>query len=95
MGSGPFLVAKEALPAMRERGKGSILISNDHLSLRGRKRDTGESLSYPRVLMRALAQALTEEYSEYGVHVANVAIDGFIDSPGTRALPRPGSILSR
>jgi NAD(P)-dependent dehydrogenase (short-subunit alcohol dehydrogenase family) len=29
-----------------------------------------------------------EEYSEFGVHVANVVIDGLIDSPGTRALPR-------
>ena len=37
--------------------------------------------------MRALAQVLTEEYSEHGVHVANVVIDGLIDSPGTRALP--------
>ena len=86
--SGPFLVAKEVLPAMRERGEGSILISNNSSSLRGRKRYTGQSLYYPRVLMRTLAQALTEEYSEYGVHVANVVIDGTIDSPGTRALPR-------
>ena len=38
--------------------------------------------------MRALAQVLTEEYSEHGIHVANVVIDGTIDSPGTRALPR-------
>ena len=38
--------------------------------------------------MRALAQVLTEEYSEHGVHVANVVIDGLIDSPGTRALPQ-------
>ena len=85
--SGPFLVAKEVLPSMRERGKGSILISNNSSSLRGRKRYTGQSLYYPRVLMRTLAQALTEEYSEYGVHVANVVIDGTIDSPGTRAMP--------
>ena len=86
--SGPFLVAKEVLPYMRERGEGSILISNNSSSLRGRKRYTGQSLYYPRVLMRTLAQALTEEYSEYGVHVANVVIDGTIDSPGTRAMPR-------
>ena len=86
--SGPFLVAKETLPAMRERGKGTFLISNNSSSLRGRKRYTGQSLYYPRVLMRTLAQALTEEYSEYGVHVANVVIDGTIDSPGTRAMPR-------
>ena len=85
---GPFLVAQEVLPAMRQRGAGSFLISNNSLSLRGRKRMTGQSLYYPRVMMRTLAQVLTEEYSEHGVHVANVVIDGLIDSPGTRALPR-------
>ena len=84
---GPFLVAKEVLPAMREAGSGSFLISNNASSLRGQKRYTGQSLYYPRVMMRTLAQVLTEEYSEHGVHVANVVIDGLIDSPGTRALP--------
>ena len=73
---------------MRERGAGSFLISNNAASLRGRKRMTGQSLYYPRVMMRTLAQVLTEEYSEHGVHVANVVIDGLIDSPGTRALSR-------
>jgi NAD(P)-dependent dehydrogenase (short-subunit alcohol dehydrogenase family) len=94
---GPFLVAKEVLPAMRRAGAGSFLISNNAASLRGRKRYTGQSLYYPRVMMRALAQVLTEEYSEYGVHVANVVIDGLIDSPGTRALPiaqkRPEAVM--
>jgi NAD(P)-dependent dehydrogenase (short-subunit alcohol dehydrogenase family) len=84
---GPFLVAKEVLPSMRKKGHGSFLISNNSSSLRGRKRMTGQSLYYPRVMMRTLAQVLTEEYSEHGVHVANVVIDGLIDSPGTRALP--------
>src|ERR1700736_3934058 len=85
---GPFLVAKEVLPAMRKKGLGSFFFSNNSSSLRGRKRMTGQSLYYPRVMMRTLAQVLTEEYSEHGVHVANVVIDGTIDSPGTRALPR-------
>ena len=85
---GPFLVAQEVLPAMRKQGAGSFLFSNNASSLRGRKRRTGESLYYPRVMMRTLAQVLTDEYSEYGVHVANVVIDGTIDSPGTRALPK-------
>jgi NAD(P)-dependent dehydrogenase (short-subunit alcohol dehydrogenase family) len=84
---GPFLVAKEVLPAMRKKGKGSFFFSNNSSSLRGRKRLTGQSLYYPRVMMRTLAQVLSEEYSEHGVHVANVVIDGLIDSPGTRALP--------
>jgi NAD(P)-dependent dehydrogenase (short-subunit alcohol dehydrogenase family) len=94
---GPFLVAKEVLPAMRKTGAGSFFFSNNSSSLRGRKRMTGQSLYYPRVMMRTLAQVLTEEYSEHGVHVANVVIDGTIDSPGTRALPRvqnrPDSVI--
>jgi NAD(P)-dependent dehydrogenase (short-subunit alcohol dehydrogenase family) len=84
---GPFLVAKEVLPAMRKKGRGSFFFSNNSSALRGRKRLTGQSLYYPRVMMRTLAQVLTEEYSEHGVHVANIIIDGLIDSPGTRALP--------
>ena len=83
---GPVLVAKQVLPGMRKRGAGSLFFSNNSSSLRGRKRMTGGSLYYPRVLMRTLAQVLTEEYSEHGVHIANVVIDGTIDSPGTRAL---------
>jgi NAD(P)-dependent dehydrogenase (short-subunit alcohol dehydrogenase family) len=85
---GPFLVAKEVLPAMRRLGSGSFFFTNNAMSLRGRKRQTGQSLYYPRAMMRTLAQVLTEEYSEHGVHVANVVVDGLIDSPGTRLLPR-------
>ena len=85
---GPFLVAKEVLPAMRKKGAGSFFFSNNSSSLRGKKRMTGQSLYYPRVMMRTLAQVLTEEYSEHGVHVANIVIDGSIDSPGSRPLPR-------
>ena len=85
---GPFLVAKEVLPAMRKKAQGSFFFSNNSSSLRGKKRMTGQSLYYPRVMMRTLAQVLTEEYSEHGVHVANIVIDGTIDSPGTHALPR-------
>jgi NAD(P)-dependent dehydrogenase (short-subunit alcohol dehydrogenase family) len=88
---GPFLVAKEVLPAMRKRGSGSLFFSNNKECLRGRKRHTGSSLYYPRVMMRVLAQALTEEYSEHGVHVANVIIDGGIDAPGVRAIAKSRS----
>jgi len=95
---GPFLVAKQVLPAMRKKGEGSFFFSNNSKSLRGRKRNTGESLYYPRVMMRTLSQVLTEEYSEHGIHVANVVIDGLIDSPGTRSLPKaqenPGIIMN-
>ena len=84
---GPFLVAQQVLPQMREAGRGSILFTNNRSGLRGRKRRTGESLYYPRGMMRALAQAMAEEYGVHGVHVANVTVDGIIDSPGTRDNP--------
>lgn len=92
---GPFLVAKEILPKMRKRGSGSFFFSNNSSSLRGKKRMTGSSLYYPRVMMRTLAQVLTEEYSEHGVHIANIIIDGTIDSPGTRALKASQTNLNR
>ena len=41
--SGPFLVAKEVLPAMRERGEGSILISNNSSVVAGGKSGTPDS----------------------------------------------------
>ena len=81
---GPYLVAKEVLPAMRGAGRGSYFLTNNQYSLHGRARRTGESLYYPRAMMRTLAQVLTEEYSPLGVHIANVVVDGLIDSPGTR-----------
>jgi NAD(P)-dependent dehydrogenase (short-subunit alcohol dehydrogenase family) len=93
---GPFLVAKEVLPAMRKRGEGSFLITNNSSSLRGRKRMTGQSLYYPRTMMRTLAQVLTEEYSEHGVHVANGQRrdrwpDRFAGNPRPAARPKePG-----
>lgn len=83
---GPFLVAREVLPAMRESGRGSYFLTNNHNCLHGTKRKTGESLYYPRAMMRTLAQVLTEEYSPFGVHIANIVVDGMIDSPGTRAV---------
>ncbi len=79
---------RRCCPPCASAEQATFLISNNAASLRGRKRLTGQSLYYPRVMMRTLAQVLTEEYSEYGVHVANIVIDGTIDSPGTRALPR-------
>ncbi len=66
---------------MRERGEGSFLISNN-------RPPYARNAAVLPGTMRTLAQVLTEEYSEHGVHVANVVIDGLIDSPGTRALPR-------
>jgi NAD(P)-dependent dehydrogenase (short-subunit alcohol dehydrogenase family) len=59
---GPFLVAKEVLPAMRTRGAGSFFLSNNSSSLRGRKRLTGQSLYYPAPYRPALARGDTARH---------------------------------
>jgi len=89
---GPFLVVKEVLPTMRRKRRGTILFSNNPSCLQGKRRRTGESLYYPRVMVRQLAQVLADEYTEHGIHTANVIIAGAIDSPGIRGV-YPGPIM--
>src|SRR5260370_4307419 len=60
---GPFLVANEGLPAMRKKSHWSFFFSNNSSSLRGKKRMTGQSLYYPRVMIRSFAQRLSAAYS--------------------------------
>jgi len=43
-------------------------------------------------MLRGLAQALTEEYTAHGIHVANVVVDGGIDAPGIRGV-YPGPVM--
>lgn len=78
-----FNCAKFILPYMRKRGSGSFFVTNNYYALHGRKRHTGESLYYPRALMRTLCQVLSEEYGPLGIHTANIVIDGMIESYGT------------
>jgi NAD(P)-dependent dehydrogenase (short-subunit alcohol dehydrogenase family) len=44
---GPFLVAKQVLPAMRQKGAGSFFFSNNSKSLRGTKRRPGSHYITP------------------------------------------------
>jgi hypothetical protein len=44
-------------------------------------------------MMRTLAQVLTDEYTEHGVHVANVIIDGVIDAPGIRGVYGAAAVI--
>ena len=98
--TGLWHAAKAAIPHLRAAGGGSIILTSSTAGLKAIP-NTGHynSAKHGVVgLMRTLAQVLTEEYSEHGVHVANVVIDGLIDSPGTRELPmaqkRPDIVMN-
>ena len=79
---GAFLGAREVLPAMLERGRGTILFTGATASLRGGARFAG--LAVGKFGLRALAQSIAREVGPRGVHVAHIVIDGQIDTPRIR-----------
>lgn len=81
---GGFLCAREVLPAMLERGSGTLLFSGATASLRGSARFAG--LAVGKFGLRALAQSLAREFGPRGIHVAHIVIDGQIDTPRVRGM---------
>jgi NAD(P)-dependent dehydrogenase (short-subunit alcohol dehydrogenase family) len=81
---GALLTAQAVIPAMLERGRGSLLYTGATASLRGSARFAG--LAVGKFGLRALAQSMARELGPQGIHVAHVVIDGGIDSPRARAM---------
>jgi NAD(P)-dependent dehydrogenase (short-subunit alcohol dehydrogenase family) len=79
---GAFLGAREVLPGMLERGRGTILLTGATASLRGSARFA--CLAVGKFGLRALAQSMAREVGPRGVHVAHVIVDGQIDTPRIR-----------
>jgi NAD(P)-dependent dehydrogenase (short-subunit alcohol dehydrogenase family) len=80
---GGFVAVKEALPAMVARGRGTILFTGATASYQGA---AGYScLVVGKWGLKGLALSLAREVGRLGVHVAHVAIDGQIGTPGARA----------
>jgi len=77
---GGFLAAREVLPAMLERGSGTILMTGATAALRGGARFAG--LAVGKFGLRALAQSMAREFGPRGIHVAHFVIDGQIATPG-------------
>ncbi len=73
---GGFLLAREAVPAMLERGRGTLLFTGATASLRSGARFAGFAVG--KFGLRALAQSLARELGPKGIHVAHVVIDGVI-----------------
>lgn len=79
---GAFLAAQQVLPAMVERGQGTILLTGATAALRGSARFSG--LAVGKFGLRALAQSMAREFGPQGIHVAHIIIDGQIDTPRLR-----------
>ena len=81
---GAFAAAKAVIPAMRERGSGSVLFSSATAALRG----SGIAPLYAigKFGLRALSQSLAKAYAKDGVHVVHFRLDCDLDVPLMREL---------
>lgn len=79
---GGFLCAREVLPAMVEKGAGTILLTGATASLKGSAKFAGFAVG--KFGLRALAQSMAREFGPQGIHVAHIIIDGIINTPVVR-----------
>lgn len=81
---GPFHAIRHVLPAMKERGRGAILITGSLASERGMAMNAPYVMSKHGVL--GLARAAALEAAPCGVRV-NCVVPGFIDTPMMGGIP--------
>lgn len=81
---GAFLAVQQVLPAMLERGGGTILLTGATAAVRGSAKFA--ALAVGKFGLRALAQSLAREFGSQGIHVAHIIIDGMINTPRVRAM---------
>ena len=75
---GGFLVGREAARAMLPRGRGSIFFTGATASLRGG--NGFAAFAGAKHALRALAQSMARELGPKGIHVAQIIVDGAIDT---------------
>jgi len=80
---GLFLAAREAIPAMRRKGKGAIVVVGATASRRGAA--GAAAFAQAKMAQRALAESLARHLWPDGIHVALIVVDGVVGGPATRA----------
>ncbi|MCA1730478.1 MAG: SDR family NAD(P)-dependent oxidoreductase [Actinobacteria bacterium] len=80
--SGAFYGAQQVLPAMVEKGHGTVILTGATAALRGSAKFA--ALATGKFGLRALAQSMAREFGPQGVHVAHTVIDGQINTPRLR-----------
>lgn len=73
-----FLIGREAAKTMLPRGRGSIFFTGATASLRGR--EGFAAFAGAKHALRALAQSMARELGPKGIHVAQIIVDGAIDT---------------
>ncbi|MBV9288469.1 MAG: SDR family NAD(P)-dependent oxidoreductase [Hyphomicrobiales bacterium] len=80
---GLFLAARQAIPAMRRKGKGAIIVVGATASRRG---VAGTAAFAPaKMAQRALAESMARHLWPAGIHIALIVVDGGVRSAAARA----------
>lgn len=79
---GAHAAAKAVVPAMIERGHGTVIYSSATAALRGS--GTNPLYAIGKFGLRALSQSLAKAYARDGVHVVHVRLDCALDVPIVR-----------
>ena len=76
--AGALICAQEALPAMKAKGRGTILLTGGGFAYEPAANYA--SLSLSKAALRNLTFSLAQEYGAFGIHVATVTVYGFVQS---------------
>jgi NAD(P)-dependent dehydrogenase (short-subunit alcohol dehydrogenase family) len=79
---GGFLVAKQVVPAMKSKKRGSIVFVGATASRRGAPKTV--AFAPAKAAQRSLAESLAKQLWPAGIHVSVIIIDGVVDLPRTR-----------
>lgn len=79
---GAFVAVREAVPAMKRRGAGSIIFIGATASRRGAAR--AAAFAQAKAAQRSLAESTARHLWPSGIHVALVIIDGIVGLQATR-----------
>jgi len=80
---GLFLCARQAIPAMRRKGEGAIIVVGATASRRGAA--GAAAFAQGKMAQRALAESIARHLWPAGVHVALIVVDGVVGGPVTRS----------
>ena len=76
-----FRLGQVMLPAMLERGHGTLLVTSATSAMRGNAGQHSHATAIGG--RRMLCQTLNAEFAPQGIHVAHIVVDGPVDAPDT------------
>ena len=80
---GLFLSGQQAIPAMRRKGQGAIIVVGATASRRGAA--GAAAFAQSKMAQRALAESMARHLWPAGIHVALIVVDGVVGGPVTRS----------